>query len=148
MRSLSPVLVAASVVALDQGTKAWAARSLSVGMSRPLLGDLVRLTRVHNPGGAFGLFPEHAGAFIAVSAVAVALLGAFLLFGRWRGLARAAGAVLLGGAAGNLVDRVRWGYVLDFLEVPGFPVINVADTAIVVGAGLVALALLGGGRAR
>lgn len=147
MRSVRSALLAGAVFALDQGTKAWAVQSLSVGLSRPLMGDLVRLTRVHNPGGAFGLFPQHTGAFIAVSAVVVAVLGAVLVFGRWRGLTSVGGAILLGGAAGNLVDRVRWGYVLDFLEVPGFPVINVADTAIVIGAGLVALALLAGGRA-
>jgi len=142
MRSLQSIVLATAVFALDQGTKAWAEHNLSVGLSRPLLGDVVRLTRVHNPGGAFGLFPEHTWAFIAVSAVVVAVLGAILIFGRWRGLARVGGAVLLGGAAGNLVDRVRWGYVLDFLEVPGFPIINVADAAIVVGAGVVALAIL------
>lgn len=121
-------------------------RSLSLGVSRPLIDDVVRLTRVHNTGGAFGLFPQHTGAFIAVSALVVAFLGATLLLGRWRGLIGVGGAILLGGAAGNLVDRVRWGYVLDFLEVPGLPVINVADTAIVLGAGLVALALLIGGK--
>lgn len=148
MRSLQPVFLATTVFALDQGTKVWAMHSLSVGLSRPLLGDIVRLTRVHNPGGAFGLFPQHTGAFIAVSTVVVAVLGAILIFGRWRGLASVGGAVLLGGATGNLVDRIRWGYVLDFLEVPGFPVINVADTAIVLGAGLVALALLVGGKAK
>ena len=148
MRSVRHVLLAAAVFAVDQGTKAWAIRSLDLGFSRPFIGDIVRLTRVHNPGGAFGLFPQHTGAFIAVSAVVVAVLGAVLVFGRWQGLARVGSALLLGGAAGNLVDRIRWGYVLDFLEVPGFPVINIADSAIVVGAGLVALALLAGGKTK
>jgi signal peptidase II len=106
------------------------------------------LTLVHNPGGAFGLLPEHSGAFIAVSAVVVAALAALLLLGQWRPLGRVGSALLLGGAAGNLVDRVRWGYVLDFLQVPGFPVFNAADVAIVVGAGLLAVALLGGGKAK
>jgi len=77
-----------------------------------------------------------------------AVLGAVLVLGRWQGLARVGSALLLGGAAGNLVDRIRWGDVLDFLEVPGFPVINIADSAIVVGAGLVALALLAGGKTK
>lgn len=148
MRSLWPLLLAATVLALDQGIKAWALTSLVLGESRPYLGGLVRLTRVHNPGGAFGLFPQHTGAFIAVSAAVVAVLGAILLLGRWRGTAGAGSALLLGGAVGNLVDRVRWGYVLDFFEIPGFPVFNVADAAIVVGAGLLALALLAGGKAK
>jgi len=148
MRSRRSFLLAAAVLALDQGTKAWAGRTLPGGGSRSYLGGLVRLTLVHNPGGAFGLFPEHSGAFIAVSAVVVAALAVLLLLGRWRPLGRVGSALLLGGAAGNLVDRVQWGYVLDFLQVPGLPVFNVADVAIVVGAGLLAVALLGGGKAK
>ena len=74
MRSRRSFLLAAAVLALDQGTKAWAGRTLPGGGSRSYLGGLVRLTLVHNPGGAFGLFPEHSGAFIAVSAVVVAAL--------------------------------------------------------------------------
>jgi len=136
------------LLALDQGTKAWAVRSLVVGESRPLLGNLLHLTRVHNPGGAFGLFPQHTGAFIAVSSVVVLVLGVSLFLGRWQGLSRVGSAVLLGGAVGNLIDRLRWGYVLDFIQVPGFLVFNLADTAIVVGAGLIALSLLAGGRTR
>lgn len=142
MRSSWPVLLALGVVALDQGTKAWAARTLSVGVPRPFLGDFVRLTRVHNPGGAFGLLPQSTGAFIAVSVVVVVALGWLLLRGRWRGLAGVGGALLLGGALGNLIDRLRWGYVLDFLELPSFPVFNAADSAIVLGAGLLGLSLL------
>ncbi len=141
-----PLFLSAAVVGLDQGVKAWAARVLTLGVPRPLLGDAVRLTRVHNPGGAFGLFPQHPGAFIAVSAALVVALGAFLLFGRWRRLGSVGGALLLGGAVGNLVDRLRWGYVLDYLEISSFPVFNVADTAIVLGAALVALAFLTGRR--
>lgn len=142
MRSSWPALLTLGVVALDQGTKAWAARTLSVGVSQPLLGDFIRLTRVHNPGGAFGLLPRSTGAFIAVSVVVVVALGWALFRGRWRGLARAGGALLLGGALGNLIDRLRWGYVLDFLELPSFPVFNAADSAIVLGAGLLGLSLL------
>ncbi|QAA76541.1 MAG: Lipoprotein signal peptidase [Candidatus Bipolaricaulis sibiricus] len=148
MRSMRPILLAVLVLALDLGTKAWVARALERGASRALLGDIVRLTRVHNPGGAFGLLPQHTWAFVLVSSLVVIVLGAILVRGRWRGLAGVGGALLLGGAAGNLVDRIRWGYVLDFLEVPGFSVFNVADAGIVVGAGLLALALLWGGRTK
>jgi len=144
MRALRPFLLAAAVLALDQGLKAWADRASAIGESRPLLGDVVRLTRVHNPGGAFGIFPEHPEAFIAVSAAVVVGLAAILLLGRWRGMSRVGCAVLLAGGAGNLIDRVRWGYVLDFFDISGYPVFNLADAAIVVGAGLVALSLLVG----
>ncbi|MCX7750203.1 MAG: signal peptidase II, partial [Candidatus Bipolaricaulota bacterium] len=116
MRSARWIGLSLGVVALDQGTKAWAARALPLGVPRPLVGDFLRLTRVHNPGGAFGLFPGSTEAFIAVSGVVVAGLLGLLLWGRWRGLPAVGGALLLGGALGNLVDRLRWGYVLDFLE--------------------------------
>lgn len=146
MRRPFPFLLSLAVVALDQGVKAWATRALTLGVPRPLVGDAVRLTRVHNPGGAFGLFPHNPGAFIAVSVVLVGALGAFLLRGGWRRLGSVGGALLLGGAVGNLVDRLRWGYVLDFLEIRGFPVFNVADAAIVTGATFVALAFVTEGK--
>lgn len=148
MRFVRSLLGAAAVLAFDQGTKLWAGRSLALGEVRPLVGDVLRLTRVHNTGGAFGLLPHHTGAFIAVSAAVILVLGVVLVGGQGRWLGRMGGALLLGGAAGNLVDRVRWGYVLDFFEIRGFPVFNVADAAIVIGAGLVALSLLAGGRSR
>ncbi len=148
MRSLRFAVLATTVLAIDQISKAWVAASLDFGVSRLVVGSVFRLTRVHNPGGAFGLFPQHTGAFIAVSSVVVVVLGAILLLGRWRGMAGVGSALLLGGAAGNLVDRVRWGYVLDFFELPGLPVFNVADAAIVVGAGALALALLVGEKAK
>lgn len=146
MQRVFPLLLSLAVVALDQGVKAWATRALTLGVPRPLLGDAVRLTRVHNPGGAFGLFPQHPGAFVAVSVVLVGALGMFLLLGRWRRWGGAGAGLLLGGAVGNLVDRIRWGYVLDYLEIPWFSVFNVADTAIVAGATLVALAFVSEGR--
>ncbi|MBC7220778.1 signal peptidase II [Candidatus Bipolaricaulota bacterium] len=148
MRFVRSLLCAATVLAFDQGTKLWARQSLVLGEVRPLWGDFLRLTRVHNTGGAFGLLPQHTGAFIAVSCAVVLALGAVLVWGSWRRMGRVGSALLLGGAVGNLVDRLRWGYVLDFFEIRGFPVFNVADAAIVIGAGLVALSFLVRGRAR
>ncbi|MBC7093138.1 signal peptidase II [Candidatus Bipolaricaulota bacterium] len=138
-----PLVTAALVLAADQATKAWAMDHLVLGQSRPLLGSFLRLTRAHNLGGAFGLFPEHKSAFIAVSlGVSAALLGV-LVSGRWGGRAvRFGGALVLAGAVGNVIDRLRWGYVLDFLELPHWPVFNVADTAIVLGAAVLAVGIL------
>ena len=139
-------LVSAGVLAVDQGTKVWVERTLAVGERVPLLPHLLTLTRVHNAGAAFGLFPQGTAAFLAVAALAVLGLGGFLLSGRARGLYGPGAALVLGGALGNLIDRVRLGHVLDLLELPHFPVFNVADFAIVVGAFLMGLALLRGHR--
>ncbi len=137
---------AAVVLAADQLTKtaitAWLARGESVE-----LGLGVRLVDVRNTGVAFGLLRDGG---LAVVLVTMAVLGLLLLyFGlepRRRGLWMAVG-LLVGGAAGNLADRVRQGEVTDFIDPPVWPAFNVADMAIVAGiALLVAVQLRAGDR--
>ncbi|MFN3347201.1 MAG: signal peptidase II [Candidatus Bipolaricaulaceae bacterium] len=139
-------LVTAGVLAVDLGTKVWVERTLALGERVPLVPNFLTLTRVHNVGAAFGLFPQGTAVFLAVAAATVLGLGVFLLSGRARGLYGPGAALILSGALGNLIDRVRLGHVLDFLELPHFPVFNVADSAIVLGAFLMGLALLRGQR--
>ena len=135
-------VLASSVLGLDRLTKALVSGSLRPGESTPLLDGVLRLTRVHNLGGAFGLFPQHRAVFLGLSCgVALGLtlaLGAGLLTRR---LVMIGGALLWAGAVGNLIDRLSWGYVLDFVEFSHFPVFNVADCAIVVGAFFLAVGL-------
>ncbi|MGC9529140.1 MAG: signal peptidase II [Candidatus Bipolaricaulaceae bacterium] len=145
MRTFPYWMAALLTVAADQLSKWQAARAVDPGQSVPLAGELLRLTRVHNPGGAFGLFPHHQVAFVGLSCAVAALLTAALIFGWLPGrLPRAGGALLWAGAVGNLVDRLRWGYVLDFLELSLLPVFNLADLAVVAGVGLVGWGLLRG----
>jgi signal peptidase II len=134
------------LIAVDRITKAWATASLAIGHPTPLVGDAIRLTRVHNVGGAFGIFPENGIIFVIVSfAVAVALL-VLLVTRRIRGVFLRMGlATVLAGAIGNLIDRLMNGYVLDFFEIRGFPVFNLADACITVGAGLIIVHVLFGG---
>jgi len=150
MNRLLWLLPTAALLLFDRILKMWAATSLTVGRPIPLLGDAVRLTRVHNTGGAFGLFPGNPAAFIAISSLIAAGVLALLL-SRWaRGIWLKAGlAVLLAGAVGNLIDRATLGYVIDFFEIRGFPVFNVADACVTVGAVLIIIhALFGGGSYR
>jgi signal peptidase II len=116
----------------------------------PLVGNLVRLTRVHNTGGAFGIFPQGQALFLAVSAIVAVSLFLVLVFARdLRRLLRFGLTLVLAGAVGNLIDRAASGYVLDYFEIRGFFVFNVADACISVGAALlVVYALFGGGRHR
>jgi signal peptidase II len=139
-----------TLVVLDRLTKLWAAKNLSLGIPVPLVGDLVRLTRVHNTGGAFGVFPQGQALFLAVSAVVAVSLFLVLVFAReLRSLLRFGLMLVLAGAVGNLIDRAAYGYVLDYFEIRGFFVFNVADACISVGAALlVVYALWGGGRHR
>lgn len=142
-----PYLLLSSVlILLDRLTKWWASSTLAVGRPAPLLGQSIRLTRVHNVGGAFGIFPGGGELFLAVSGVVSFVLLVLLLLGRIRGtLARMGVAIVLAGAVGNLIDRLLYGFVLDFFEIRGFPVFNLADACITIGAALIVLSVLFGG---
>lgn len=126
--------LAVVVILLDQWSK-WAIQGLMVlGESRPLLPPFVYLTLVHNTGAAFGMLAGRRGLLLA--AAALLLLGLFvfreLLWQQSRGF-KAGTALLLGGAAGNVWDRLLHGHVVDFIHVPWFSIFNVADTFIVCG---------------
>jgi len=133
-----PVTLALAVLAADQLSK-WAAGAyLAPGESLSLVGNLLRITLVHNPGAAFGLLPEHTTLLLALATAAAVGIGWMLVRGRWRMTSWVGLALLWAGTVGNLVDRYRWGHVVDFLQVPHWPVFNVADSALVVGALLIA----------
>jgi signal peptidase II len=143
------LFIAAAIVAADQLTKLWIDRSFELHQSRVLIDGLLRLTYVQNHGAAFGLLadaglPNQALIFTLVSLVA---LGAIAVYA-WRlpsgqRLAQHALACVMGGAVGNLIDRARHGYVIDFVDVHWglhhWPAFNVADSAISVGVALLVL---------
>jgi signal peptidase II len=143
----APVLGTIAVAIADQVVKALVSSALPVGASVTVIPGVLSLTHAHNTGVAFGLL---AGWPPLVTALA-ALTLLFMLFynrGRWSG-SRAEGtgiALMAGGAAGNLLDRVRLGFVVDYLDLHVWPVFNLADVAIVAGAGVLALALAREGR--
>jgi signal peptidase II len=131
------------VVALDQATKAIVVRNMALHQSIVLVDGFFALTYVRNTGAAFGVLAGRMHAlriafFLAVSAGAVALLAWFLrgIAAERRALVAACGAVI-GGAIGNMIDRIASGEVVDFLDVfvgtYHWPAFNVADSAITVG---------------
>jgi signal peptidase II len=121
------------VVAIDQGTKALATSLVSQGDRVEVL-PFLHLENVRNEGVAFGLGGDISAAFIGVT---IALLLGFLVFLAFRGgsgwLVWLPAALLIGGALGNLADRVRDGGVTDFIDLPLWPTFNLADVSIVVG---------------
>ena len=128
--------VAAAVFLLDQATKRAVERWLALGESFPESWP-VRLTHVTNTGAAFGILEGQTGFLIVTTVVG---LGAILLY-YWfppaeHALLRVALGLQLGGAMGNLVDRVRSGYVVDFVDLQVWPKFNVADSSIVIGVAL------------
>ncbi|HEU4672544.1 MAG TPA: signal peptidase II [Candidatus Limnocylindrales bacterium] len=140
--------LAAAVVVLDQATKAIVAANLSPGQSVDVVGDLVRIVFGQNNGGLFGMFRGQAPVFAVVSLGVVVLIVVYEAHAGASVAATVALGLLLGGALGNLVDRVRVGYVLDFVDAGignlRWYTFNVADAAISTSIVLlVALAVLG-----
>jgi signal peptidase II len=130
------------VVALDQGLKALVQSKL-VPAEHVDVGLGFEIANVHNRGAAFGLFAGGQAPVIAVSLLAIVLLGIYLARNIARpGLWLAAGLVV-GGALGNLADRLRIDAVTDFIDPPLWPAFNLADVAIVAGVALLLLGLPG-----
>ena len=126
--------LAATVVVLDQLAKAWLTSFLAPGESIAIVGDYVRLVHGQNNGALFGLFRESALLFAIVSVGVIALIvGYHARSGRSVYLSVTLG-LLLGGAVGNLIDRFRLGYVVDFVDLGigtfRWYTFNVADAAI------------------
>lgn len=146
------LLIAAAVVVLDHLTKAWIVLSFPYGFERDVIPGLFRLVHARNRGVAFSLFADGTAwtqaALLAVIVAVIALIIWQLARGGMQGLAFWGLALVLGGAVGNLIDRIVRGEVVDFLAVfivsggreHHWPAFNVADSAISVGAGLVILA--------
>lgn len=135
-REGSPLILLASallVLAMDQTSKALVRIFLPAGESVDL--GLFRLRQVRNPGTAFGLLHGRSTAlFIASIAALTVLLLALWWWGRTRsGLFQVFLGLIIGGALGNIIDRILLGEVVDFIDLRFWPVFNLADTAIVVG---------------
>ena|SRR5579884_3845780 len=141
-------LLAIIVLLADQATKLWAMHHLVPDLSRTIIPRVFYLTRTTNTGGAFGLFPS-ATSLLALTALA-AVVGIIIYAARTRwplpAIVGVALALPLGGAAGNFLDRVRLGHVVDFLDVRfgdySWPVFNVADSAICIGVVLLAYSFI------
>ena len=140
---------------VDQMTKAWAVRRLRLGETVRVFGDFVQFGYAENTGIAFGQLQEGGefGRWMLAALAGLAVTGLLLYFFRTRRTddrLLGALALLLAGVAGNLTDRVRFGHVVDFIEVfigsYQWPTFNVADAAICTGAALLALDLILEGR--
>jgi len=144
--------IAGAIVALDQATKALVRSRFELHDSLEIIPGLFNLTRVHNYGAAFGLMNAADFPFktVVLSIVATVALLALTVYASTlpveQLLARVGLALIVGGAAGNLIDRLRAGYVVDFVDVYWrnwhFWAFNVADAAITVGVAFMILDLL------
>jgi signal peptidase II len=147
------LIIALIVIALDRWSKLWVIHNIRIGHATTIIPGVFRLTHVLNTGAAFSLFEGSASPatvrnlLIAFSVFAVVVVLALLWkFGREFSLVSFSLALILGGALGNLYDRVRFSHVVDFLEVHivhyHWPDFNIADSAICIGACLLLIEML------
>ncbi len=140
------VLVLGAILALDQVTKQWVVNTFGLYEVRTVIPGFFNLTYVTNSGAAFSILADVTSPwrhyfFLGIGGIAiVGLTGYYFRYCRGSWLYLAAFACVVGGAAGNLIDRVRYGVVIDFLDIylgdAHWPTFNVADSAICIGAAI------------
>jgi signal peptidase II len=142
---LAYLAIAGGVFLIDQSTKAWAVRSLRFGGDMPVISGFLNFAYAENTGVAFSMLDDHGATGRWGLSVVAMVAGALVIYFFWRtprsdDRILGALALLLAGIVGNVVDRMRLGFVVDFIDVQfgswHYPTFNVADMAIVVGAGL------------
>jgi len=136
-----PVIVSAILV-LDRLTKFLVTKELNLNSSVPLIKGVFHITLVHNRGAAFGFLKNQLPLFIVTSLIAIILIWRALKSNKYAKIYTIALSLILSGALGNLIDRLFYGYVIDFLDFRVWPVFNIADSAITVGAVILGWSIL------
>ena len=141
-------VIAFLIILFDQISKDIARGHLRLGESLPIIKNFFHLSLVFNTGAAFGLFRNETIFFILAACVAIIAIVRTLKFKIFYStefsLQSISLILILAGAIGNLIDRIRFGYVVDFLDFRIWPVFNIADSSITIGACLLIFGLLRG----
>ncbi len=136
------ILIASLVIIIDRFAKFLVFNNLLEGQSIGVVPKIFHITLVLNTGAAFGLFKEGNQFFIVSSFIVAALIFLYVIFDKEKDVLKlSALGLILGGAIGNLIDRLLFGYIIDFLDLRVWPVFNIADSAITVGSVLLLLRL-------
>ncbi len=136
------LIIAASVIFLDQITKFLAVKFLQLNTPFVLIKNFLNLTLVYNRGAAFGMFKNQLFTFVFISVLAIVFIAYNLKNKRNSFIFKISLSLILAGAMGNLIDRLRFGFVIDFLDFRIWPVFNLADSAITIAAFLLSWELL------
>lgn len=140
------LLAIAVLVGIDQLTKYLVISNMELDQSIPVIDGVFELLRHHNPGAALGILPNQRWIFITFTFIVMVVILVILMSGKFRKykLANVAGVLILAGGIGNMIDRLAYGYVVDFLYVKliNFPIFNFADCCVVIGAALLLVAFL------
>lgn len=128
------LLLAISIVFADQYSKYYFQTHMLPGESIPVIENIFHITYVLNPGAAFGILQHYTGFFVLVALVmSAAVIYYYPRIPAGYTLMRLGIGLMVGGAFGNVIDRIKTGYVVDFLDFRIWPVFNIADIAIVSG---------------
>lgn len=134
-------ILVAFIVVLDQLSKSYIQANMRLGESIPILPDIFHITYILNPGAAFGLFANQTFFFIALAVVMILAVVYFYPSIKKESMWIKVGiGLLLGGAIGNLIDRIQIGKVVDFFDFRIWPIFNIADVGIVCGAFIIIIA--------
>jgi signal peptidase II len=135
---LTQLLPIVFIIAIaDQAVKAIVVRHMYHGESISVLPGFLTITRIHNTGIAFGLFPGMPDLFMGITLISMLAVLYFYLTVTPRGVFLTVGcALIMGGALGNLIDRFRMGYVVDYIYFSFWPAFNVADSSVTIGVAL------------
>lgn len=134
-------ILVAFIVVLDQLSKSYIQANMRLGESIPVLPDIFHITYILNPGAAFGLFADQTFFFIGLAAAMVlAVIYFYPAIKKESAWMKIGVGLLVGGAIGNLVDRIQIGKVVDFFDFRIWPIFNVADIGIVCGAFIIVAA--------
>ncbi|MFA5087866.1 MAG: signal peptidase II [Candidatus Omnitrophota bacterium] len=137
------LIAVVTVIFLDRLSKIFFSGLLCVGESLPVIRNVLHMTLVRNTGIAFGLFKDQGVVFILIPVIAIILLVFNIFYYQSnKDLSRTyiiGFSLILGGAIGNLIDRIHYGYVIDFIDFRVWPVFNIADSAITIGAVIITI---------
>ncbi len=141
-RSMLAVIITIAVIIIDQLTKVVVRNGMAIGDTIEFIPWFINFTHIENEGAAWGMFSEHRWVFMLLSSVAIVGMTVFLCkcYKRSR-LLNIGIAMVLGGGIGNMIDRVAFGKVTDFLRFTfiDFPVFNAADSFVCIGAAVIAI---------
>ncbi|MBU4149810.1 MAG: signal peptidase II [Candidatus Omnitrophica bacterium] len=147
-QAVASALFVLLILFIDQYLKYMVRQNLLAGESVPIISNILHITFVTNTGAAFGLFKNATPVFVVISVVAVAFVAMLLIKIIQQGgffkrpMFNFSLILILSGAIGNLIDRLFFGYVIDFIDVRIWPVFNIADSSITVGTLLLILSFM------
>lgn len=136
------LIIVITILFLDQLTKFLIVKNLALGNSIPVINGIFHLSLVHNKGAAFGILKNQVSFLIITSLFTIILFYFALKDNKHKIFYCLSLSLILAGALGNLIDRVCFGYVIDFIDFRIWPVFNIADSVITIGAVMLGWAIL------